>query len=451
MPMVVLLAIFSSMRYGVHDVITSPKSYILPSSFTTPAPPKSHNYISTRAADLPQTELVAGVAGFNYFRNLYYFGSTFYVVTDEVEEMKKIEYTYVITGLKKEDAEGKSVEIPVEETWQVISFEEAEELFKPVVVRKNGLTLFYADATSPNFLGHYFHLVAEMFLGAMRVQAADGEYELPARTIYRGTAASRRDRYALNEWFNEIAMPNTALEDQSVLQDRTHSGIPYVYERIVIADRWAAHKHGKNPRRWNKVTGDVPDVQVPADWFRPVRNSIKLAVLASGCDIRRKDPSVPVVLYVNRQDTGRRLLAEDAESLAFELDALHQQGLIELHDVQMGKVSKLEQFCLACKADVMLGVHGNGLTHQMWMKPGSAVLEMMTVGGHARDYNLLADMVGHQYETIHNNHTFPREKWGSVGQGKNFHSSSIRADGKFVAELVLQKAQERIKNIEPSL
>lgn len=29
----------------------------------------------------------------------------------------------------------------------------------------------------------------------------------------------------------------------------------------------------------------------------------------------------------------------------------------------------------------MIGIHGNGLTHQMWMKPGGVVMEMMDIGG----------------------------------------------------------------------
>lgn len=40
----------------------------------------------------------------------------------------------------------------------------------------------------------------------------------------------------------------------------------------------------------------------------------------------------------------------------------------------------------------MLGVHGNGLTHLIWMPPTprSAVIEMFFKGGFARDCELLA-------------------------------------------------------------
>lgn len=31
-----------------------------------------------------------------------------------------------------------------------------------------------------------------------------------------------------------------------------------------------------------------------------------------------------------------------------------------------------------------MGVHGNGLSHALWMKPGSAMLEFMMPGGFAK-------------------------------------------------------------------
>jgi len=41
----------------------------------------------------------------------------------------------------------------------------------------------------------------------------------------------------------------------------------------------------------------------------------------------------------------------------------------------MEKLSKKDQMELISKTDVLIGVHGNGLTNEIWMKPGGAVLE----------------------------------------------------------------------------
>lgn len=57
------------------------------------------------------------------------------------------------------------------------------------------------------------------------------------------------------------------------------------------------------------------------------------------------------------------------------LNALADAGTIEFHAPAMEKLSKREQMALATRADVVLGVHGNGMTNEIWMKPGGAVIE----------------------------------------------------------------------------
>jgi hypothetical protein len=55
--------------------------------------------------------------------------------------------------------------------------------------------------------------------------------------------------------------------------------------------------------------------------------------------------------------------------------------------VEAEKMTKEEQLNLAARTTILLGVHGNGLTHLLWMPPTptSAVIEMFFVGGFARD------------------------------------------------------------------
>lgn len=52
----------------------------------------------------------------------------------------------------------------------------------------------------------------------------------------------------------------------------------------------------------------------------------------------------------------------------------------------------------------MLGVHGNGLTHLVWMptSPLSTVIEMFYPGGWARDYEWTARALGHRHYGIRN-------------------------------------------------
>lgn len=73
-----------------------------------------------------------------------------------------------------------------------------------------------------------------------------------------------------------------------------------------------------------------------------------------------------------RQGASKRRLTEAShEALVKAIETLD----VDLHVAQMERLSKKDQMELVSKADVVLGVHGNGLTNEIWMKPGGAVIE----------------------------------------------------------------------------
>ena len=90
--------------------------------------------------------------------------------------------------------------------------------------------------------------------------------------------------------------------------------------------------------------------------------------------------SVPIVTYVSRQKTGRRLTEEDHQGLIRSLLELEEEGLIELNIAVMETLTFSKQietvarstvsffkllaisvfYSIGCQ--IMVGVHGNGLT-----------------------------------------------------------------------------------------
>lgn len=58
----------------------------------------------------------------------------------------------------------------------------------------------------------------------------------------------------------------------------------------------------------------------------------------------------------------------------------------------MDKLTRDEQIRLAARTTIMMGVHGNGLTHLIWMNnlnPRATVMEFFFPGEHLRDNMLL--------------------------------------------------------------
>ncbi|ORY35905.1 hypothetical protein BCR39DRAFT_512977 [Naematelia encephala] len=407
------------------------------------------NYSATGQASVyvpingEKTNYVNGIAGTTLWENIYLRNGTWYVVTSHPQSMPEVGTILCAEPLPERK------HIPAgPDRFQYINPSQASEILGKVAVRKAGLSMFFNDEPGPNgqsFLAHYFH--SEVFLSAWRlVTSSYGTVPLPERLMYRTVPEDWRDKAGLTTWFQQSVMPNTIIEDAPVWKDRKASQTTFVFDRLVIVDRFSAHMFGHDVGLWNKMTADLPTLPVPKDWMLPLRNSLKNFVLAQGCELEREHARVPILTYVNRQMTSRRLEAEDADLLLESLNQLHAKGEVEFHNAIMENMDRADQFCLALKSDILIGVHGNGLSHQLWMKPGSAVLE---------DYALPADLMGHEYYAIHNDTYLPRSEWilsdgRAMQQGKGFHSSNIRTHGPYIASLISRLAKDRSSPVDKS-
>lgn len=103
----------------------------------------------------------------------------------------------------------------------------------------------------------------------------------------------------------------------------------------------------------------------------------------------------PHLMYLGRQDTTRRLLHSAHEALVKALKGLEAEGLIDYSfeqftsatpfEDQVAKVSTVDVGVFPHRildrqtdSQILVAVHGNGLTHTLWMEPGpfKAVFEM---------------------------------------------------------------------------
>jgi protein O-GlcNAc transferase len=51
-----------------------------------------------------------------------------------------------------------------------------------------------------------------------------------------------------------------------------------------------------------------------------------------------------------------------------------------------------EQLLIAQNTDLMIGIHGNGLTNSLWMKKGAVLVEIFPNSACIRDYEMIATM-----------------------------------------------------------
>ncbi|KAL7421373.1 hypothetical protein Q5752_004258 [Cryptotrichosporon argae] len=306
-----------------------------------------------------------------------------------------------------------------------------------------GTTVFVnAQPGRKDFVRHYYHFAGEYVLGALAALAAADVAGSSAGAIEPASAGvperlvvpwakTWRDKWGLN------AAVASGLFGADIIEPRTwrqltRSGEWAYFERIVVVDRWASHRHNPAADVWNKMALPAFELGPPLDFFENARLrvlrslGIAPATITSDGPIelsevigdanddalqRATESAKPTIVYVDRQGSRRRLRQADHEALLLGLSQLQLEGRADVRDVPFETMSITEQIEVAASASIMLGVHGNGLTHQLWMPAGSALVEIFPPQAFVRDYQAVAQVLRHPYVCIQNDTVLDREQW----------------------------------------
>lgn len=183
---------------------------------------------------------------------------------------------------------------------------------------------------------------------------ADGRSDLPPprRMIFtHGDAAHWRDYASMNQYVLRSTFPSISMEFSADWSDRAAMQVPFVYDRVVLADRAAAF-NGENFGRTQRTAAEPFTLPGSPNWWSTVReNVIDWSGVAK--EVGQGTRGTPVITYVSRQGWGRRMLIqEDHEKLVSELYKLRDQYGYEVNVVSMDKLSRVEQLRLAARTTV---------------------------------------------------------------------------------------------------
>jgi hypothetical protein len=261
----------------------------------------------------------------------------------------------------------------------------------------------------------------------------------------------RRDKPRFNSAILWSAFPSLSVlyqDDWKDIARATSSGKPkaYYFPKAILADRSAAFR-GPHCASTSRTVAEALHVgQTNQWWWEPIRRqvlrfagtpedvisrnlwghgAVNPATFDHDSELRSSlgEPELappadwkPLVTYISRQSSRRRLTPESHADLVEALEKHSKAKGWELQIVEAEHMTKEEQLNLAARTTVcsahkvslrfvlmsicvqiLLGVHGNGLTHLLWMPPTpqSAVIEMFFVGGFARDcQSLFPEILG---------------------------------------------------------
>ncbi|KAJ7125779.1 hypothetical protein C8R43DRAFT_1212110 [Mycena crocata] len=478
--------------------------------YLSPEPTQTTSLDLGLADTFPETTMVAHAFGWTIFQNLYMANGALLIVTSEPDKFPK-HARMTSTGLPgtlTNDPERR----PTEKDMAFVTPEEARMRWagnfstggRNRVSTVEGTTLLFNDP--PQFLNHYYHFVAELIFGAWAFlygAFSDGAIKPPSPTIFSDASFNSplisnstpsidraifihsdvsgwRDGPGFNAYFLRAAFPSMTVEVSADWQDRVAStsgseiGRAWHFPLVLLADRSAAFRGpicGSHTQR-TAANAWIPmaragKIDLIGNWWA----SMRATVLRYAGGMPQEDmqptlqaPETVVITYINRQGTRRHLADQDNVALVAAMEELvarkNSEGKKqwEFNNVQAERISRDEQVRIAGRSTILLGVHGNGLTHLVLMKPTlySAVIEIFYPGGFAHDYAWTARSLGMPHYTVWNNtyHSHATEpKYAAYPEG--FHGTAIPVDGPTVARLIdehvtSREAGEAIDEISPA-
>ena len=157
---------------------------------------------------------------------------------------------------------------------------------------------------------------------------------------------------------------------------------PIAVENLIYIDRRLARTS------MNKMIDPV--LFLVAKWGPALRARIYAAL---GIELRGA-PSSGVMrrsLYVPRKPP--RTMAPDVEQSVMNMLA----AATDVSTAEFTGMPWADQVRASAESDLMLGVHGNGLTNLLWMPPHARVIELFPEGVHHYDYQVLSEVMHLDY------------------------------------------------------
>ncbi|KAJ7683011.1 hypothetical protein B0H17DRAFT_1014582 [Mycena rosella] len=345
--------------------------------------------------DVPRTKVVKHVPGYTVIDNIILLNGTMIIVTDEPESLPEMAHMIFSTDLNQ---------------WEVLSSQKAAEHIGPFGGRISGVTWMAADSSPHN----------SSLLALWRTYSAldpaigsNGSTKLapPRRLLYpyygfftdenpvHADVTTRRQRVVngIHPELVKAAFPFLTVMYYPDWEDYHRMEVPFVFERLVIADRTAA-RYG--------VTVHDPIYTSPfktlegasEHWWEPIRRS-----LATYFDVYGEKAPKNVVTYVQRQSHthGLRLSDADHQALVGALRKMERDYGYEVHVVSNidDETSWSERLGAIARSTVMLGVHDSDLLDSAYMQrtPHTTLMEFFPPEKFTRDQEIVARSLGMRY------------------------------------------------------
>lgn len=187
-----------------------------------------------------------------------------------------------------------------------------------------------------------------------------------------------------------------------------------LHGEVHLRDALVADPTKRPHRDWTPVEVNmgnasflIRSVHVSSEWF-PLFQGRVLSAFGVTHKARPRSAQEVQALYIYREQSVRELaweIIEEMKALFLSAHGVHLQTVV-LDSLSLG-----EQVELFAHTDLVIGVHGNGLTNLIWMPDHGGVFELFPADFHFYFFQMLAEASGHHFCGIQEGNPHPYKRW----------------------------------------
>ncbi|KAF8644907.1 hypothetical protein AX16_008190 [Volvariella volvacea WC 439] len=400
--------------------------------------------------NVPKTRVVKHVPGYTILDNVILFNGTVYIVNDTPDSLPPLPSIVASTG-------------PGMNTWSVISPEQARADIGERGGLIRGVSWLAADPTPHN---------STLFALWRMYTSLDPSIDSLGRTILppphrlilphtrtfsdpdpppeKHWIERARSDTGFHPYLLKAAFPHLTVMYQEDWEDYHLMQVPYVFERLVVADRAAA----EDELQLGQPSYSPPFELEGSDyWWEPIRKT-----LSPYFDVNEPEGSGwggwgrgkgNVVTYLHSQtlDASMRLDSEDHRRLIEALEKLGKSYGYEIHiisadDLQTDWSDRLKTIV---RSTVVLGAHGGHLMDSVFMKrtPKSTLIELFPPEVFSRDQELSMNSLGINYIAWWKDRKFTSDDLPPVSQEDDNDDKLLNVDADALAKVVHEVLSKR--------
>lgn len=248
-----------------------------------------------------------------------------------------------------------------------------------------GTTFIFSSADDvARFQGHYYHFCEEFLLA----WCAHKQQETPPiSTIVFPNIEAWKGRFnSINDKIIHSTAPNATIIPASALKSMAKKYF-LQFENAIFVDRKACHQN-EQVASYNQMTLAHQPI-LKKEYLSEFKN-ILLEAFKTYPQVLEK----PYITYIKRKSF-RYLESEFEKKLLTDIQ--EQFPDYRLNPVWLENYSFPEQLQMIRNSKVLIGAHGNGLTHELFLPERSLVIEIFPKDAFTMDYLYFSELANHVY------------------------------------------------------